>query len=287
MLKNYLLIAYRFITRYKGYSLINFGGLSIGFAVFLLIALFVQHELSIDQHQQHLKRIYRVQGENGRQNSMAPGVGMEISENIPEVQEVVRFKFRHDYLAKYLPNDTSSREKTLVVRNFGWADSSVFDVFNFSFIAGDPKTALEDPFSLILTENVAQRLFGDKDPIGQRLEVNNSHEYHVTAVIKDLKRTHLRFDVLAPFENLGKIIGRSELDSFNSWNLATYVLLPESHDPVAVAGKITALFEVRLKELWKVDFGFELFPLKDIYFSSNMYGHEGNKPMVYVFMAIN
>jgi putative ABC transport system permease protein len=286
MTANYLRLFYRLIKKHKGYSFINFAGLSIGIGVFMLITLFVRHEFSMDKRHENLNRIYRVQGENGRQISTAPAVGKQISENIPEAQKVVRFKFRHDYLVKYLPNNDPSREKTLVIRNFGWADSTVFDVFTFSFIAGDPETALEDPFALILTESIAQRIFGNENPIGQTLEVNNRYEYHVTAVMKDLERTHLRFDVLAPFDNLGKIIGRSELDSFNSWNLATYVLLPETHDRVAVARKISDLFHDILKENWKVDFGFELFPLKDIYFSSNLYGHQGNKQMVYVFIAI-
>ena len=286
MTGNYLRVFYRLIKKHKGYSFINFAGLTLGIGVFMLITLFVQHEFSVDKHQKNLNRIYRVQGENMRQLSTAPAVGKLISENIPEALKVVRFKFRHDYLVKYLPNNDPSREKTTVIRNFGWADSTVFDVFTFSFITGDPKTALEDPFALILTESVAQRIFGNEEAIGQTLMVNNRHEYHVTAVMKDLERTHLRFDVLAPFENLGKIIGQSELDSFNSWNLATYVLLPETHDRVAVAGKITNLFHDTLKESWNVDFAFELFPLKDLYFSAVLYGHQGNKQMVYVFMAI-
>jgi len=286
MTSNYLRLFFRLMKKHKGYAIINLAGLSIGIGIFILITLFVQHEFSVDKHQENLDRIYRVQGENGRQISTPPAVGKQILENIPEARKVVRFKFRHDYLVKYLPGSDPGGEKTLVIKNFGWADSSVFDVFSFSFIAGDPGTALEDPFAMVLTESTAQRIFGAEDPMGQRLEVNNRHEYHVTGVIKDLDRTHLRFDVLAPFENLGRIIGRSELDSFDSWNLATYVLLPETHDRAAVAGKITGLFHDRLKEIMRIDFVFELFPLKDIYFSLNGFGHEGNKPMVYVFMAV-
>jgi putative ABC transport system permease protein len=286
MTGNYLRLFIRLIKKHKGYSFINFAGLTLGIGMFVLILLFVQHEMSVDRHYENLERIYRVQGENGQQLSTAPAVGKLISENIAEAQKVVRFKFRHDYLVKYRPHNDPSREKTLVIKNFGWADSTVFDVFTFSFVTGDPKTALMDPFALILTESVAKRFFGNEDPIGHTLEVNNRHEYHVTAVMKDLEHTHLRFDVLAPFENLGKIIGQSELDSFNSWNLATYVLLPKTHDRVAVAGKITDLFHDTLKNSWNIDFTFELFPLKDLYFSPVFYGHQGNKSMVYVFMAI-
>jgi len=287
MTNNYLRFFFRLLKRYKGYSFLNFAGLTLGISIFILILLFVQHELSIDKHHENLNRIYRVQGENGTQLSTAPAVGKWISENIPEAEKVVRFKFRHDYLVKYRPNNDSTREKTLIIRDFAWSDSMVFDIFSFPLIAGDPRTALQDPFALVLTESMAQHIFGNENPIGKTLEINNEHEYHVTAVMEDLKRTHLRFDVLAPFENLGKIIGRSELDSFNSWNLSTFVLLPEIHDTAAVASKITGLFHDRLKELRNIDFVFELFPLKDIFFSPGSSGrNHGNRPMVLVFMSI-
>ena len=286
MINNYVRVFLRQIKKYKGYSFINFAGLTLGLAVFILILLFVQNELSVDRHHENLNRIYRIQGENGRQISTAPAVGKWISEKLPEAEKIVRFKFRHDYLVKFRPNNQVNQEKTLIIKNFGWADAAVFDVFNFPFISGDPKTALEDPFALILTKTTADRIFGEEDPIGKTLELNNQHEYHVTAVIKDLKRTHLRFDVLAPFQNLEKIIDSAELDSFDSWNLATYVLLPKTHDKAAVASKITALFHDKLRELWKRDFVFELFPLKDVYFAPLGYGHQGNKPMVYIFILI-
>lgn len=131
MTGNYLRVFCRLIKKHKGYSFINFAGLTLGIGVFMLITLFVQHEFSVDKHQKNLSRIYRVQGENGRQLSTAPAIGKLISENIPEAQKVVRFKFRHDYLVKYLPNNDPSREKSIVIRNFGWADSTVFDVFPF------------------------------------------------------------------------------------------------------------------------------------------------------------
>jgi len=287
MIHNSLKIAIRNIRKHKGYSFINYSGLTLGIGIFMMILLFVQHELSIDKYHENSDRIYRVQGADGNQLSMAPAVGKWISENIIEAEKVVRFKFRHDYLVKYRPDNDPTREKMITIRDFAWSDPTVFDVFSFPPIAGDPRTALQDPFALILTQSVAQRLFGSEDPIGKTLEVNNRYEYHVTAVIENLKHTHLRFDVLAPFANLGRIIGQSELDSFDSWNLATFVLLPENHDTTDVAGKITELFHDRLKELRNVDFVFDLFPLEDIFFSTgSSFRNHGNRPLVFVFMAV-
>ena len=285
MILNNIKFFLRNLRKYKGYSIWNLAGLTTGITVFLLIVLFVQHELSFDGFNENIDRIYRVQGPNGRQPYMAPAIGKRIRDQIPDIEKVVRFKLRNDFLANYRPGSGGS-ERTLIIRNFVWADPEVFDVFTFPFVAGDPATALASPFSLVLTEDIADRLFGSEYPIGKTLKINNQHEYQITGVIKTPERFHLMFDVLAPFENLGRIIGPQELDSFNSWNLATYVLLPPDYDVAVAASKITALFEKLLREKWKVDFDFELAPLKGIYFSNTGHGKKGNFQAVQVFIAV-
>ena len=276
----------RSLKKHKGFSFINFIGLTIGISIFMLIMLYVQHEMGFDKSHKNLPRIYRIQGQGGRQLTTAPAVGKWISEQIPDVEKTVRFKQRNDYLAKYRPEISPEQEHVTVIPDFAWADPTVFEIFTFSFISGDPSTALSDPYSLVLTKSYAERLFGKEYPVGKSILINNQHNYRVTAVIDDLRQNHLKFDSLASFETLGKIIGRRELDSFNSWNLTTFVLLPENHDAAAVGAKVTNLFRAKLKELWKVDFSFELFPLEKIYFTPKIFGHSGNLQLVYVFIAI-
>lgn len=286
MIHNYLKVFMRNLKKHRGYSLINFTGLTIGISIFILIFLFVQFELGFDKSHENLHRIYRVQGANGSQPSMAPAVANWISRQIPEVEKIVRFKFRHDYLAKYKPQTSSNKEKSLVIRDFGWADASVFEIFTFPFVVGDPKTAFEDPFSLVLTESLAYRIFRDEYPIGKTILINNSHEYRITGIIQDLRQSHLRFEALASFQTLGKTIGQKELDSFDSWNLSTFVLLAENHDTKVISGKITELFKDKIQELRKTTLNFALMQLKDVYFFPGGSGNNGNLQLVYVFIAI-
>lgn len=285
MIQNNVKFFLRNLRKHKGYSFLNLVGLTTGLTVFLLILLYVQHELSFDGFNENIDRIYRVQGPNGQQPYMAPGIGYRIKDQIPEIEKVVRFKLRNDYLANYRPADGGA-EKTLVIRDFVWADPEVFDVFTFPFVAGDPATALDGPFSLVLTEDISRRIFGSEYPIGKTLKINNQHEYQITGVMKTPRRFHLSIDVLASFENLGRIIGQHELDSFNSWNLATYVLLPPGYDAGAAAGKITSLFEDLLRNLKETDFYFELAPLKGLYFANTGLGRRGNLQVVFLFGAV-
>jgi len=286
MLKNYLKMFVRSLKRHKVYSLINFAGLAIGICAFILILLFVQFEMNIDKFNEKLDRIYRVQGADGLQASTAPAIGKWISEQIPEAEKVVRFKRRFDYLIKTVADKDQTQEKSFKIDFFVWADQPVFDIFTFPLLSGDADTALRDPFSLVLTESLAKRLYGGINPVGKTIMVNNSTEYLVTGVMPDPQRFHLDFQAMASFVTLGKIIGQHELDSFNSWNLSTFVLLPKVHDEAATAAKITELFREKSLELRNSVLEFDLFPLKDYYFSSTGTGRHGNLKMVYIFIAI-
>lgn len=287
MFKSYLKIAVRNIKKHKAHSFINITGLAIGICLFILIMIFVQNEFSYDKFNKNIDRIFKVVGREGDQPSMAPAIGKRIAETIPEAEKVVRFKLRHDYLVQHQPPGNQENSVSTIIRDFGWADSTIFDIFTLLFINGDPRTALQAPFSIVLTESIAERVFGNENPLGKTIRVNNSHDYHITGVIKDPKNFHLSFDVLASFVTLGKTIDQSELDSYNSWNLATYVLLPENHNAIIVADKISVLFKEKIFELFNRDFYFKLQPLKELYFSSPAGSEKhGNIQTVYTFIAI-
>ena len=286
MFTNYLKLTLRNVKKYKGYSFLNIAGLAIGITLFILIMLYVQDQLSYDKFNKNLHRIYRVENEEGTQPALAPAVGKEIAERIPEAQKVVRFKFTRDYFVKYLPPGTQEVVGPIKITRFGWADSTVFDVFTLPFVAGNPETALEAPYALVLTESISKRIFGNENPIGKIIKVNNKDDYKVTGIIKDPKNFHLEFDAVASFVTLGKLIGPDELNSFNFWNLPTYVLLPQNHNAADVAHKITNLFHERLNKMFQREFKFGLFPLKDLYFSKFGYGKHGNLQSVYIFIII-
>ncbi len=286
MFGSYMKIAFRNIKRHKGYSFINIAGLAIGISIFLLIGLYVQNEYSYDKLNKNISRIYKVGYVNKQQMTMPPAVGKGISEQITEAQKTVRFKFRRDYYAKYLPAGSPGREVSTVIRYFAWADPDVFDVFTIPFIAGNPETALSKPFSIVLTGSLSKRLFGNKNPVGEKIQINNNHFYTVTGVIDPPGNFHLTFDVLTSFCTLGKTIGQTELDSFNSWNLATYVMLPEEHDKNHVAAKISGLFRKPIFELKNIEPEFDLYPLKDCYFSGFGNIKKGNLQGTRIFIGV-
>jgi putative ABC transport system permease protein len=285
LVKNYVLVTLRNMNKYKTYSLINISGLSIGIAFFMLIFLFVQNELSYDKFNVNIDRIYRLQGENDSQPSMCPAIGNQISKKIPEILKTVRIKPRGDYLLQYRSTPQAQLKK-IKLPHFLWVDAELFDIFTLNMIKGDPKTALKDPYSLVLTNTIAARTFGEKNPVGKQVLINGKHRYKVTGIVEDPKQFHITFNALASFNTLGKIIGRSELDSFNSWNLATYILLPEIHNKDVIAQKITQLFAPQLKKLYNTRLVFELRPLKYVYFSSIGYGKRGNLQFVSIFMGV-
>jgi len=286
MLKSYFKLVLRNIIKYKGYSFINIAGLALGLTLFILIMLYVNNELSYDKFNKNMSRIYRIENQERTQVSMAPAVGKEIAERIPETREVVRFKFDLDYLIKYQPPGSQEIRESIMLPRFGWADPGVFEVFTLPFTAGNPKTALESPFSLVLTESVSKRLFGNENPIGKMVKVNNTDDYKVTGVMKDPKNFHLDFKVLASFVTLGKLYGPSALNSFDSWNVPTYVLLPHQHNASDVANKLTNLFYERLNKIFQTEFKFELFPLNNLYFAKSGSGKHGNLQSVYIFIII-
>ena len=286
MFKDYIMITLRNVKKHRVYSFLHISGLALGLTLFILIMLYVSNEFSYDKFNKNLHRIYRVENEGRTQVSMAPAIGKEIAERIPGVQKVVRFKFRWDYLVKYQPPGSQAITESIMLPRFGWADPAVFDVFTLPFTAGNPKTALESPYSLVLTESVSKRLFGNENPIGKIVKVNNTDDYKVTGVMKDPKNFHLDFNALASFVTLGKLIGPRALNSFDSWNVPTYILLPHQHNASDVAQKVTNLFHERLKEMRRNEFKFGLYSLKGLYFAKRGSGKHGNLQSVYIFIII-
>ncbi|MEX2232517.1 MAG: ABC transporter permease [Cyclobacteriaceae bacterium] len=194
MLRNYLLTAIRSLMKNKGFSLINILGLGIGIASFVLIGMYVYHELSFDKYHKNGHRIYRIV-ENLRtenellfQSTSSPPMGPILLNQYPEVENYVRFTDA-SYLVR--KGDLSIYEDNCLL-----ADSSVFEIFTFPLLAGDPKTALTKPHSVVLTRSMAKKYFDNKDPVGQTLTLDDE-EYKVTGVMADVpQNAHFRFDML-------------------------------------------------------------------------------------------
>jgi predicted permease len=239
MFKNYIKIALRNIKKHKGYSFINIAGLAIGMACCILILLWVQDELGYDLFHKNRRELYRVYTEvqytDGRTNLFTQSyfpLARILKEECPDVVDAVRYASRSMLLIKH-------GDKSFADDNFGFADSSFFKMFTFPFVKGNPETALSDKFSVVITEEMSKKYFGNDDPIGKTLNVNNQFDVQVTGVIENVPHnSSLKFDFLLPYTLYW---GPNWAES-NSWGgnpLETYVLLPKDALAEDAARKIT------------------------------------------------
>lgn len=278
MFKNYLKIAFRNIVKYKGYSFINITGLSVGISVLLLILLFVRNELSYDKFNENYQRIYRI--ESGDWCVMPAGIGHILNGQIPEIQKVVRFKNWKKILVKYNNNFYK-------IGNLSFADHAVFDVFTFPFQAGSPETSLKNPYSIILTESTARTIFGDTNPIGQTILIENRFNYTVTGILKDIENFHFPVDAIVSFLDFGRIYGEEVMTRLDDgWEHPTYFLLPENHNVKETEQKINRFLVDR--EYFKENSTFQLRPLKGLYFmdTKDYYRKHGNIRFIRIFVLM-
>jgi putative ABC transport system permease protein len=225
MLKNYLKIAFRNMNKYKFYTLINFIGLAMGITGSLLVLLFIDHELSYDKFHDDQENIYRmilehpVKFTKGRTIFAAapPAMKGAMLDEFPEVLKASRYKSG--------PNIIKCDNEIYTVNNFKYADPEFLSIFNFPLIKGDPGTILSDPFSLVITEKEAIKLFGNQDPIGKTIFAGGKHEFTITGVLENLPaKTYFNIGFLAPIETLNSIQGKNYL---NTWDNISYELFVE------------------------------------------------------------
>jgi len=286
MLKNYFKIAIRNIIRHKGFSFINIAGLAVGLAVCFLILLWVQDELKYDKFHTNFDRIHRIlvdvntNGEEYIVGVTAAAMAPNMIDDVPEFVEICRFKNWGRFQIR--KDDTEE----YIGLNSGVADPSIFKIFTFPLLAGDPETALDDAHSLVLTIEAAEKLFGEVDPLGQAVQVKNRGDFTVTGLIDNVDHSHFDFEFLAPF-HLIKEDGEN-IDDLNqgSFNFTTYVLLAQNADPVQVNEKIKNFYEIEETEFFRFPF---LQPLSGIYMHSDAaydFTIRGDIKTIYIFSFI-
>lgn len=296
MIKNYLKIALRNILKNKGYAFINISGLAIGMGVCLLIAVWVMDELSYDRHHPNSDRIYRIvsHSEIGgvtRNYSMSPpALAPAMASDLPEVEGFVRI-FNAG-------NDRGSFKVAYQDRHFEdsgiyFADPGYFKLFNHEFIRGNPQKALTEPKQMVIVESVARKLFGDEDPLGKPIKINDQFDQVISAVIKDTPtNSHFRFKYMFSIATLEKRI-RDYFDThwigFQPWS---YILVKENVKTGFIQGKLNRLFEKHSGEELKrqgINRSYSLQKLTDIHLTSHLeyeIGENGNMVYVYLFSII-
>jgi putative ABC transport system permease protein len=218
MLKYNLVASLRSIKRNLSFSLINISGLSIGLTLVIILLAWLQFEFSFDKFHENADRIFRVVVEFEREkssdnfaNTPAP-LGEALKKDIPEVVEFVRF----GYLGRVLVN----YENEQFWEKIDLADPSIFKIFSFKLLAGDPETALNNPGSIVLSETKAKKYFGSRNPLGKTLLLgDNKTPYIITGIMKDVPaNSQLKFDFLSSFSE------DKSNKAWGMWNYPTYIL---------------------------------------------------------------
>ena len=299
MIRNYLKIALRNLLKNKAYSFINIAGLALGLTCCLLIAMYVVDELSFDRFHKNADRIYRINADlkfGGHDYVLAvvsDPMGHTLVKDYPQVKNAVRFREQGSFLVK---KGAENLKETRVI----FADSTLFDVFSFPLIYGDPKTALAAPNTVVITESTARKYFNKVDVMGETLLLDDETNYKITGVIKDIpKNSHIQFDFFLAMAGLEE----SKQNNWLSHNFNTYLLLEEGAKIEQLAAEMDKVVEKyvgpmaqQLMQITMDEFrksgnylNYTFIPLTDIHLHSNRTAElspNGNIQYVYIFSAV-
>ncbi len=294
MISNYYKVSVRNILRNKTFSLLNISGLSVGIASCILILIYVNNELSYDTYNSKYDNTYRVIHYYG-QDGDAPDykklpvneyqvwgnapVAPSMQDYFPEVENVFRFTSDAPWLFSY--KGTTYAETDVL-----YADSTAFDVFDWKVLAGDPKTALVRPNTVVLTKELAKKYFGDENPIGETIIMDNEDPFEVTAVVEIPTNSHFFFNGLISMSTFRN----SRSDIFDAWGYVdfyTYLTLKPGASIEQVKAKVPEFLEASFTSDFNYYIDFE--PLADAYLHSEagrQPGPVGSMGNIYIFTSV-
>jgi putative ABC transport system permease protein len=291
MLKNIFLIIFRNISRQKGFTFINIAGLAVGMAASLLILMWVMDELSYENFNEHAGQIYMVNqdqfftGERFRVSVTPHPCAPVWKERIPEIKETTRLVFLPRMLFRI-------GEKVFFENRVKVADSGILKVFTLPLIFGDAWSALREPRSIILSEKLSKKYFGDNNPVGKTITIENKYPFTVSAVMKDLPKNSAFSTVSGSWLGIDAILPYSFLretgmvdDSWGNNSIFTYVLLERGADLQAVNKKLTSIVVEHNPEN---NAKFFLFPWLDfrLHFTFGFGDGKGAIVSIYIFVTI-
>jgi putative ABC transport system permease protein len=303
MFSNYIKIAWRNLLKNKTFSLINIIGLASGLACFILITLYITDELSYDRYHEKADRIYRINSDirfGGTALNMAVSadpMGATLKKDYPQVEQFTRI-YASEGSKLFKKDNVFITEESVA-----YADSTLFDVFTFPAIAGNAKTALNEPNTVVVTESTAKKYFGSVEAaMGKSMECNDERNklYKVTAVIKDIpENSHFIFDMFLSMDNVEYGFG-----NFLSHNFHTYIVLKPGTDYKAFEKNFVQVIDKYIlpqaKQFMQIEsmkdfektgnrLAYTLIPLTDIHLYSERgveLGVNGSMQYVYIFGAV-
>jgi putative ABC transport system permease protein len=285
MLRNYLTVAWRNIRKDKFYSIINILGLTIGITCGMLLLLYVTDELSYDRYHANASQIYRIVSyieepdKVNRWVSTQVPLAKTLKQEYPVVKNYARF-FPYGRVM------FRQGERRFYEEDIYSADSTVFDIFSYKFVEGDPRTALDAPGSIVLTQKTAQKFFGSGSALGQSLRTNDTTSYNVTGVVEDIpKNSHFTFNALLSLSSRER-----QDNNWGSFYITSYLVLPENLDLKTLESKFPQLYDKYMASIFKrmgIKITYQLQPLTKIHLYSKFEGESnGDIGYVYTFSAI-
>ena len=303
MLANYLTTALRHLWRERGYAAINLFGLAVGLALCLLVIQLAAYQLSVGDFHEKRDRLYRILKRYPEDSPVYAGspslpepLGPTLKEQVPEVEETVRFTPDSPRLFRV-------GQKSGIYEEALWVESSVFEMFSLPLLRGDSKTALSRPYTMVVTEPLARRLFGESDPIGQVIRYNEAFDCMVTGIVgKPPSTSLLQFSALLSLATVNKeglpglpralrdlaLAGVHDAMGWNYLAYETFVQLNSNADAATVAERIPDIVQ-KARGLPEATDSYALQPLKSIYFDTEFpsgIGPSGNPMHLALFATL-
>ena len=282
MFRNWLVVTLRQMNRHKGYTAVNVLGLAVGMTCAMLVFIYVDFELSYDRYHEKAGRIYRVAVNNDARTP--PAMAPALKEDFPEVVSYVRL----------LPTTGTwvmKHEENIYYENrVYWADNALFDIFDFPLVQGDPRSALEAPLTVVISEDTARKYFGREDPMGKTINADNGFlMLTVTGVMENTPpNAHLQADMIISLATSYQ----GDLKYWSWINFYTYILLSEGHSSAATEEKLPDFVNRHIGEQLREQGGrFELFlqPVTDIHLYSQLEhetGANGDINYIWILSAV-
>jgi putative ABC transport system permease protein len=288
MFKNYLKITIRNLVKHKSYSFIHIIGLTVGITCLILILKYVQHELSYDKFNINADQIYRITGYNWA-TTQTP-LASALRDFYPDIINTVRIKKEDKVLL-------SADQNKFYEENIIFSDASIFDVFSFPMLKGDQHAALNDPYSVVLTEETAHKYFGDQNPIGKKINYDGRFDFQVTGVLANIpNNSHLKFDFVFSLACAPTVFSKDFLENrmntsvYNYFQVrpkSNFLLIESNLDKFTKSYLGDELYNMSRTGEFRIEY--KIQPLTSIHLYSNLGGElepNGDIKNVYIFSII-
>lgn len=257
MIKSYFKTAIAHLFRNKTYSLISILSLTIGLAVCILLLFYIRTELGFDSFNKNADNIYRLC--NPEHPCHSPQTAKFLADNIPEIKGYTRILPRVNEIVAY-------KEKRFKENRIAFTDPAFFSIFSFKFRQGNPENALLLPLTIVISEKTAHKYFGNEDPIGKVLKLNNEADYTITGVMEDMPgNSHFRYDMILTLSGTEKEEG---MDNWGWQNFMVYFLFPDHFSRSKVEAKCNGLMKT-VKDPNNLPSDYTLQSLNDIHLYSS------------------